>query len=551
MRILKALPVALAVLMTGCKLIPLCEVPGHEHKCAVDEESGESGGETGGESGGDGDGDGDGDPGDGDGDDGTNLPPIIDMFTINGTTTPASIEVASALDLLAVASDPDDDLARVDFEASGELLGSVSGAGPDFVLEWILSGAESNGDFTVTATAYDAADNASAPVEIDLDVAMPTGGTEVDQWTYDGGLLDAVYDVAVSPDGDQVLLVGQTSTMNGSGQRVDRVVGSSWTDKVKPDSIAAAQVEWSEGTFVVAGSLFANMALDTALYDYDESGTVSQIWVFDGPKPELGNPEIIDTPNGLERDSTGRFYVIGTYSPQSGPQMGITASFLLAATPAGDQEWLRWPTQDPAIDGDPVLTEIAVSSTDTLAAIATRDLGEPRMWVTRWNPDGQITSELEVADGTASEGHAIAFGEDGSLYIGGGVVTNGEVRSWMRKLDADDDTLWTAQPMQLGVGATAEIAVDPWGEVVAVSTEDCSLNAGNLSDCDLVVRKYDSEGMLMWVETWDTGNFVGQLANLPGFDASLAIDRFGYIYVTAVVYTVNTGTDWWARKLHP
>lgn len=511
--------------------------------------SGDGDGDTGD---GDGDpGDGDGDPGDGDGDGDNNLPPLIDTFTINGSSTPGPVEVAGVVDLLALASDPDGDLARVEFEAMGQLIGSVSGTGPDFDLEWLVSGAEENGSYAVTATAYDEADNASAPVEIELGVAMPTGGTQADQWSYDSGLLDAVYDVAVSPDGDQVVLAGQTSTMFGSGQRVDRVLGQPWAAKIKEESIAAAGVVWSQGTFVVAGSRFANMVLDSALYDYDAGGVVAQEWVFDGSKPEVGNPEIIDTPNGIERDSTGRLYVIGTYSPLSGPQMGTTASYLAAVTPTGDQEWLRWPSQDPNIDGAPVLTELAVSSDDALAAVGTRDENGNRMWVSRWNSAGQITSEYGVSEGAASEGHAIAFGEDGSLYIGGGVVSNGEVQSWIRKLDANDDELWTAQPMQLGLGVTGGIAVDPWGEVVTVSTEACTLGGGGLTDCNLVVRKYDSEGTLMWLETFNADEFVGPLTNLPGFDASLAIDRFGYIYVAASVVTPNTGTDWWARKLHP
>jgi cysteine-rich repeat protein len=37
MRILRDLHVALAVMMTGCQLVPLCEVPGHEHKCAAED----------------------------------------------------------------------------------------------------------------------------------------------------------------------------------------------------------------------------------------------------------------------------------------------------------------------------------------------------------------------------------------------------------------------------------------------------------------------------------------------------------------------------------
>ena len=98
---------------------------------------------------------------------------------------------------------------------------------------------------------------------------------------------------------------------------------------------------------------------------------------------------------------------------------------------------------------------------------------------------------------------------------------------------------------------TAAIAVDPWGEIVSVSTEGCDLGGGGLLLCELVVRKYDADGTLMWTATWDAETFSGPVNNLPGFDASLAIDRFGYIYVTAIAYTLNTGTDWWVRKLNP
>lgn len=125
------------------------------------------------------------------------------------------------------------------------------------------------------------------------------------------------------------------------------------------------------------------------------------------------------------------------------------------------------------------------------------------------------------------------------------------MRSWVRKLDADNNELWTDSPAQAGVGVTAEIAIDPWGEVVTVSVEDCTVDTIGLLPCELVVRKYTADGALLWKKTWDTEAFTGQLDNLPGYDASLAIDRFGYVYVTAVVYTANTGTDWWARKLHP
>ncbi|PRP97351.1 Ig-like domain-containing protein [Enhygromyxa salina] len=532
----------------GCTLVPFCDAVPDSQDCLVADGSG-TGGDGDVDGSGDGDGDGDGsETGDGDGD--HDQPPSIDVFTINGDEVVFLVEAAGGVALQVIASDPDGDLARVEFEADNQLLGSVSGAGPEFDLEWLLSGPEHNGQHTVTVTAYDAADNASAPVSLELGVSMPDGGTELDQWTYDGGLLDAVYDVAVSPDGDQVVLAGQTSTMNGSGQRVDRVVGQAWADKLELTSISASGVVWADGTFVVAGSEFANMEINTMLYAYDTAGAVSNQWLFDGSKPELGNPELSDLPSGLERDSSGRLYAIGTYTPQSGPLIGMKSSYMLAVTPNGDQEWLRWPTESPDIDGAVLLTELTVAPTGDLAAVGT-NVTSGELWMSRWDADGLLLSELTLAEGSASEGHAIAAAKDGALVIGGGVETNGDLASWLRKVDANDAELWTAAPAQTGAGVTAAIAVDPWGEIVSVSTEGCDVGGGGLLVCELVARKYDADGTLMWTATWDAQTLSGPVNNLPGFDASVAIDRFGYIYVTAIVYTMNTGTDWWMRKLNP
>lgn len=498
---------------------------------------------------GDGDGDpgdgdpGDGDPGDGDGD--PTSPPQIDIFTINGGDPPSPIEAAGAISLEVVASDPDGDLTRVEFEADGQLVGSVSGSGPDFIFEWLLSGAELNGNYTVQATAYDASDNASETVELALGVAMPDGGSIVEQWSYDGGLLDAVYDVAVTPDGDQVVLVGQTTTMSGSGQRVDRVIGPAWTEKLEPDSLGASGVVWAQDAFIIAGSLWANQEINTALYTYDDAGALADEWIFDAAKLEMGNPEVWDTPTGLVQDSTGRLYVMGQYNPLSGPLMGMRASLLLAVSPTGDQEWVRWPTEDPNISGDVLLTELAISADDELVSVGNR-AGE--LWMGRWNADGQLQSEYPLANAAA---HAAAFAADGGLYIGGGLDSNGIVKSWIRKLDASDQELWSVQPTQGGLGATAGLAVDAWNEVVSVSTESCTSGNGSLTACELVVRKYSADGLLMWSTTWDMETFSGPVDNLPGLDASVTVDRFGYVYVTAIAYTNATGTDWWAAKLDP
>lgn len=60
--------------------------------------------------------------GDGDGDGDNNTAPTIDSFTINASATPTPIEAAGAIALQALASDPDGDLERVDFETGDQLI---------------------------------------------------------------------------------------------------------------------------------------------------------------------------------------------------------------------------------------------------------------------------------------------------------------------------------------------------------------------------------------------------------------------------------------------
>ncbi len=475
--------------------------------------------------------------------------PVFTSFTVDGSTTPDAVLAAAAIDFAASATDADGDLERIEFELDGQVAGEVMGAGPDFDFEWIASGAELNGAHMLRATAWDTAGNSTMSEIIELELDMPASG-EVDAWAYDGGSSDAAYAIATDPEGTRVVLTGQSIQQGASVQRTDAVLGASWTDKVVSDSaFGSAVVIRDNGETLVAGSWLADMSSDSIIHRYDAAGAEMEFWAFDGNKPE-GPAEIFDSTLDMEGLPNGDVIVLGTYVPESGPLMNGLASYVARITATGDQEWLRWPSEDVAFASPPLIYELSTANDEGFALGGGRlEGGMARAVWARYDEGGQLVDQFTMMAGDASVAHAVELTDEGDLYLAGQITIGGAARPWLGHYLADGSEDWTLD-IPANEGVTAAVGVDPFGEVVTVSTEDCVVTPSRYEECALVVRKYDGEGSMMWEVAYADETFSGPVFALPGFDASLAFDRYGYVYVSAIVYT-PAGTDWWARKLNP
>lgn len=470
--------------------------------------------------------------------------PVFASFTVDGSTSPGAVVAAAAVALAASASDADGDLERVEFELDGQIVGEVVGSGPDFDFEWIASGAELNGVHMLRAIASDMAGNSTTSDVVEIELSMPASG-EVDAWTYDGGSSDAAYAIATDPEGTRVLLTGQSIQQGVSRQRTDAVFGGSWTDTVPVDSVfGSAVVLRDNGEALVAGG----GASDSIIYRYDASGVEIENWSFDGSKPE-GSP-ILDATLDMEGLPSGDVLVLGSYLPQSGPLANGLANYVARITATGDQEWLRWPSEDVAFASPPLIYELSTADDGRFALGGGRLAGGAAraVWA-RYDEGGQLVDQFTMMAGDSSVAHAVELTDEGDLYLAGQITIAGAARPWLGHYLADGSEDWTLD-VQANEGVTAAVGVDPFGEVVTVSTENCILVPSRYEECALVVRKYDDQGAMMWEVAYADETFSGPVFALPGFDASLAFDRFGYVYVSAVVYT-PAGTDWWARKLNP
>ena len=475
--------------------------------------------------------------------------PVFASFTVDGSTTPATVVAASALALAASVTDADGDLERLEFEFDGQIVGEIVGAGPDFDLEWIVSGAELNGLHMIRAIASDMAGNSTMSELVELELDMPASG-EVDAWNYDGGGSDAAYGIATDPEGTRVLLTGQSTQQGASRQRTDAVFGPSWTDKVVTDSaFGSAVVIRDNGEALVSGGWLTAMSSDSIVYRYDASGNQIESWAFDGNKPE-GNTEIFDSTLDMEGLPSGDVLVLGSYLPKSGPLANGVANYVARLTSTGDQDWLRWPSEDAAFATPPLIYELSSADDGSFALGGGRLVnGVARALWARYDEGGQLVDQFTLTTGEASVAHAVELSEAGDLYLAGQITIAGAARPWLGHYLADGSEDWTLD-VPSNAGVTAAVGVDPFGEIVTVSTENCVVAAVRYEECDLLVRKYDGEGSMMWEVAYVDETFSGPVFSLPGFDASLTFDRFGYVYVSAVVYT-PAGTDWWARKLNP
>jgi hypothetical protein len=537
-----------------CAPLLACPEPAPADSETGTETAGDGDGDTGdGDGDGDsGDGDGDGDSGDGDGDAGdgdgdADVGPEIVSFTVNGATTPGLVNEASGVIIEAEITDPDMNLDYVVFERDGEQIAMFVTPGPNFVFEWVVSGQEFDGTYEFIAQAYDADDNMAVSDPVSVSIGMAEGGTEVEQWTHDGGNLDALYGLHVDHDGTSVTLTGQTTQNAESRQRTDRVVGPAWTDKVEDASLFGAAVTRREdGGYFVAGTIpKPNDKLDSAIYSYDDAGTLLDSRTWNGTSQVAD-----DADNSIKMQAVpGGVVVLGAYYASGGPKPNNWLTYIRHYTDELDEEWTRFPTE--TLAGRIFAYDFAAASDGSFVLVGGQfDMMPIQPWIGMFDANGLVVDEIEINDFTGGVIHGVAIGEDGGIVVGGQVTVDGQARSWVRSYGADLTQGWEVDVPNVPLAIVAAVAVDPFGEVVTVATENCETMGFRYVGCDLAVRKYDAEGVLMWEQTFATGQFLGPNLALLGFDASVAVDRFGYIYVTAIPETM-AGTDWWARKLNP
>ena len=145
---------------------------------------------------------------------------------------------------------------------------------------------------------------------------------------------------------------------------------------------------------------------------------------------------------------------------------------------------------------------------------------------------------VETHDGPlhgSDAGQAVAVDANEDVYVvGTEIVFGSDSDIWLRKYDGDGNTLWTdtydspAHRDDQGFG----VAVDGSGDVYVVGSEDrTDLGQG----ADIWLRKYDSDGNVLWTRTYDSPAHRDD----QGYD--VAVDNDGGVYVVGTEYRHDLG----------
>jgi hypothetical protein len=152
-------------------------------------------------------------------------------------------------------------------------------------------------------------------------------------------------------------------------------------------------------------------------------------------------------------------------------------------------------------------------------SIADSPVENPRKIPTvKYRPDGTIewTAFYSGTGGYEPEGSAIAYGPDGSIYVGGVLRANNTI-NWadmlLIKYNADGSEAWVR--IYNGAlnenDAVGDIAVDPSGNIYV----------GGFADQGCITLKYSPDGNLLWASPY-SGN---------GMARAISLDDAGNVYV--------------------
>lgn len=477
--------------------------------------------------------------------------PVIESFTLDGSSSAPTLSVSGGFDLRVVASD-DVGVVSAHFLRDGVSLGQgISDGEGTYFVELIVSGEQDNGDSSLEVVVADVDGNETS-AELIADVQVPNGGV-VEGWDFDGGGESSSYSISPSPNGDQVVWTGNFWNGDQSLARIDRVEGAPWQDVTENDSEFVIDARHVGGDSVVAAISFGDdFPRSTALRRYSGDGVVVATEVLDGgPDGSVDN-----YPLGLEVDSEGSLYVMGSYAGSA------LSSYLMKVDPDFDLLWQRDLTGSAATDGAPFVYDFDVGPDGTVAVVGSRVVGTPKLWLATYSSEGELQDQLTWTDEfVRSEGYDVAWTGDGELVISGAVGgSNSDPDDWqwiLRRYDARLSPLWTETgPNNTGFGQA--VTVDDFGNIISLVLETCSYEAALFAytNCRLIARKRSPGGTLIWQYQAASGQaeFAGPALVFPGFKADVEVDRFGYSYMTALHRPPVGGTPtarWWATKHNP
>ncbi|MGH1346544.1 MAG: Ig-like domain-containing protein [Nannocystales bacterium] len=411
--------------------------------------------------------------------------PVIESFTVNGSTRPAEVDEGGTVSLAVEATD-DVGVEGVEFFDGETSLGVVDSA--PFEFEFLVSSADS-GSHTYRAIATDTAGQTSTPEEVVLSVNIVGGVVEFlredlfrgsDGLTFVNGGLDAAMEGRVYLNG--IVEGGGNSRVMGFNDDLSQL----WT-QLYPEQTPGRPVT-VDGALIVGGTDGDALTLvyrslspetgettDTLVVETDASNT-ADLFSFGRVGRSAGRVVINDSLQQLAAYDSGLSkrawlanvsfiadlaeYGANTFVSFGDANEDCATDTSYCVRRYGSDGQSDWTT------GLPISQPALLAATQNGGAFAVVGLPDTGYEVFRIQPDGMATSVAALAeDATQYISGARADGT-GGLVLSGASGDYGTGRAFVTRLDADGSIVWDQRQFFNGGVDSAALDVEVDGTSV-------------------------------------------------------------------------------------
>lgn len=269
------------------------------------------------------------------------------------------------------------------------------------------------------------------------------------------------------------------------------------------------------------------LALFTPLLVAEIARSESVQWIR-----QLGTSQQDDS-LGVSADGLGNVYISGfSLGSFGGSALGNGDAFVSKYDEAGNFAWSRrlgTTTSDTgfAVSADG-LGSVYISGL-TFGNIGGASSGLGDAFVSKYDAAGNLSWSRQLGSNRDDVSYGLAADRFGNVYVGGYTEGNlggaplGSGDAFLTKFDASGSRLWTRQFGTSSYDEVRAVAVDGLGNVYATGDTDGNLDGTQSGAGDAIVRKYDSNGNLLW------GRQIGTVSMDTGY--GVAADGLGNVYI--------------------
>lgn len=244
-----------------------------------------------------------------------------------------------------------------------------------------------------------------------------------------------------------------------------------------------------------------------------------------------------DQGHGLAVDSVGNAYFSGhTFGSLDGTNAGALDAFLTRVDASGNVVWTRQfgtlstdGGSSVAVDGSGNAYITGVTGGSLGGAVK----GTPDAYLIKVDSLGNQVWSRQIGTTKGDDGEAVAVDGLGNIYVTGSTVgsfpgygNQGYSDSFLVKLDASGNELWTRQIGTQEDDNTTSIAVDSIGNVYISGYTDGNFGGTNAGGYDAFLTKFDASGNQVWARQIGTTE--------DDRSQAVAVDGAGTVYISGI-----------------